>query len=554
MFTNPVKERDERTVYIHDVEPDILRSVVAYIYTGSIKLTNENVQEVLVTASMFQLEQLLRHCSCYMAKEICLTNCLEIFMFSSHYACFELKESAKEYILDHFTDIVADSDDIQNLDFEGLRDIISSDDLWVDREEIVYDTIVKWTTNGERTSYFPELFKHIRLSLLDENFVNERVVTNPLVINDRNCSRMLKKYDTYRTKSSPMLGIEDSADSTVVGLNLQPRHGMYNRTMIIFSSGANGKDERSLTAFDPRSMKNYTGVKPHNTFDFKFKVDHFKMVSLRGNRLYFIGGIFYNDHHFEDNSSALKDVYQYNMKEIRWDKKTSMNIGRCCFSTAIYGNAIYVLGGKPTHPRGEATDSVEFYDIDLDIWTETSPLPIKMYHHASAASHDAIFVFGGKDEDDEMLDTVFRYQIATANWTLVTTQMSKPRVQLSAFYFRSNFYLIGGESLHENIVTVNIYDPHQNKWKFGQDFPEERKIRHATFNDGTIYVCGGVRFLGVSGRRSRKVESRDLYKYDIARDTWSKEVKLVQYGNTESIAVAVLNTKYLQESEFISSL
>ena len=164
------------------------------------------------------------------------------------------------------------------------------------------------------------------------------------------------------------------------------------------------------------------------------------------------------------------------------------------------------------------------------------------------------FLFSGQDEDDDYLDTVFRYDISYGSWSLVTTQMLKPRAQFSAFCYKNKIYLVGGVTLHENILNVAIYEPNKNKWTFGDDFPDERKISSATFTDGSIYVCGGVKQLGISGRRCRQVESSDLYKYDIDKNQWTKVVKLVQYGNNDACAIATLNTKFLENSDYISSL
>lgn len=556
MFVNPVKERDEKTIEMHNLQPDVMKTVIGYMYTGNIQLTNENVQDFLMTATMLELTHLIENCANYMIREVCLENCVEIFIFASHFACMKLKLHVKHYILQHFSDIATD-EILYELDVSEFEELIASDDISVETEEEVFEAIQKWTHMKEsRSIFFPRLFKHVRLPLIRDEYFNRHIKQHSVVNSDPICENMLSTFSLYKLKRSsnfdltppPATGYDDC------DMNSKPRHGMFNRHLLVFSGGSIDKHERSLTAFDPVTLKNYIGVKPHPTFEFKFKIDFYQVATTADNNLYFIGGIYYDDHHFEDAGPALEDVYMYNMKTVAWERRSPLRKPRCCFSVAVRDNAIFVIGGKSVYPRGMPLDSVECYDADNDIWNSLTPVPICIYNHASSVTNDAIFVFGGRDEDDDYLDTVLRYDILRDSWTLITTQMIKPRTQFSAFTFKNCIYLVGGVTVHENILTVAIYDPIKNRWKYGQDFPEERKITASSFHDGTIFVCGGVRHLCLSGRRSRLVESRDLYKYDIGRNTWTKVVKLVQYANTQAVTCAVLNTKYLEESDYVSTM
>ena len=561
MFTNEVRERHERVVTLHGVGTGILKTILNYMYSGMVELTNENVQDIFMAAGMFEMIHLIGRCADHMIQEICTSNCVDLLIFGNHFVCTKLIEKARAYILEHFTEVVTDSNRLSDLEFEEIENLVYSDDISVEKEEVIFETVIKWVKKSNtRLKYLSELFKAVRLPLLSEEFVENFVKTNELIGQDPVCRHQLSVYESHKTERLDTDGEPEAHDivsyssDSQTNLNATPRLGMFNRSMIIYTSGANSREERSLTTFDPVTMKNYIAVKPHPTFDFKFKIDFYNLIVTPNNRIYFLGGIFYDDHHFEDNGPALADVFEYNIKDMKWERRAPMNIRRCHFSSCCHGNAIYVTGGKETYPRGDPTDSVECYNQDYDYWCSLSPVPIKIYKHASTATADAIFVFGGQDEDDDYLDTVLRYDISHDSWTLVTTQMLKPRAQFCAFSYKNKIYLIGGITLHENILTVAIYEPHKNKWSFGDDFPEERKVTSAAFSDGTIYVCGGVRQLGISGRRCRQVESRDLYKYEIDKNQWTKVVKLVQYGNTDACAVAVVNTKYLEKSEFISSL
>ena len=549
MFTSPVLEREEAVIPIQNVSADIFKDVVSYIYTGEIHLTNENIQDTMVAGNMLELPYLIDKCSEYMKSELCFTNCVEIFLFASHYSCISLKEAAIQFIRERFKDLSKNAGDpgLYDLDLEDFVDLVASDDIAVDREEDVFGAIINWVSKDSgRETHIGRLFRNMRLPLLNRDFIKHNIEANALIQGNAECKAHLRKY--YRYMEEVMNNTGDVVADTT------PRTGMFCRPMLVFSGGAESKDQRSLTAFDPYTFKNYMGVAPHPTFDLKSRVDHFQLVTVQNSDVYFIGGIFFDDHHLHDSGPALSSVLQYDMKTNSWEPKSDMRIARCCFSACVHGRRIYVTGGKPQFPRGAPTESVEMYDSDADTWQNVSPLPVAIYAHASNVARDAIYLVGGKDEDDDFLDTVFRYEIATDSWSLVTIQLPKPRAFSSAFYYKSKLYVIGGASLYEHMASVIVYDIDKNEIKFGTEFPEERKITAAGFYDGTIFVCGGVRQLGLSGRRGRQVESRDLYKYDTTEDSWAKVVRLVQYGNTNSVSFANLNAKFLTESDFVSSL
>ena len=553
MFTNSLVERDASCIHIHDVDADVMKHVIEFIYIGETQVTNENAQYLMTAGAMFDLPHLIGLCTDHVIREICISNCVELFSFSSHFVCKRLRENVKQYILDHFMEVITDANDkLVELDIDHLDEMMSADDLCIDNEEVLFEELVKWTSFEEtRPCYFPKLFKHIRISLVAEEYINETIRKHTYVIGDPICQQILRRYDRYKAKHSPA-----EHNHVYTEINTTPRHGMFNRTMMVFSGGASSKSDRALTVFDPVTCKNYIGVQPHPTFDLDHKIDHYQLVTVSNSRLYFIGGVYYEEYRTNDSVSALSEVYQYNIKCVKWEQVANMQTPRCCFAAAVIGSRIYVIGGKPHFPRLVPTGTVEVYDADEDFWSEVSPVPISIYAHSAAVTsqNDAIYVFGGKDEYDEVLDTVFRYTVLRDAWTLVTTQMPKPRAFCSTFSYNDAFYIIGGSATREHISTVSMYHPSNNTWEHGKEFPEQRKITAAGYHDGSIFICGGVRQLGVSGRRSREVESRDLYKYAIENDTWTKVVRLVQYGNTASMTMAVLNTKYLCESDFVSSI
>ncbi len=74
------------------------------------EVTNENVQDLIVSSNMFELEHLIGRYADYMIDEICVSNCIEMLQFASHFACQKLRQSARAFILDHFLEVILEND------------------------------------------------------------------------------------------------------------------------------------------------------------------------------------------------------------------------------------------------------------------------------------------------------------------------------------------------------------------------------------------------------------------------------------------------------------
>ncbi|KAJ8313496.1 hypothetical protein KUTeg_008057 [Tegillarca granosa] len=524
--------------------------ILEFMFTGEIEIDNDNVQSIFMSSSLFEMLSLVDLCIDHMIKRICIFNCYDVYYFASYHYGEKLKNAAKNFFLENFVELCQTDEFLERTDVDLLESLIESDELFVNEEETVFETIITWILHDpeERKRHFTRLFKNVRLPLMNGDYVNDHVVTNPMLRNNVICRSTISQYKLYMI-GSRMEGSDSDMD---FGINGKPRYGMYNRKMIIFSGGANASSERSFTAYDPITKRNYFGVKQHPSFDFKYKIDYFSVVVTEDNSIYFLGGIFYDNHHFEDAGSALDQVFMYDQKKATWLKRKSMMSPRCAHASCSSENNIYVLGGKSKYPNGEALNKMEYYETDLDIWVSLEPMPLRAYHHSAVVYDGAIFVFGGIDEMAEYLDTVCRYDIQKETWYLVKTKMRKPRACFQALLHDDDIFIVGGSSKHENVLTLEIYSPEDNRWRFGSDFPDERASSSATvFGDG-IYVCGGMRQFSRRGRVTRHVETKDLYKYSFKEDSWTKEDRLIPFANTQFCNVALVNTKYLTTVDYSS--
>lgn len=484
-----------------------------------------------------------------MTAALCNENCLEVFTFADFHNLEPLKQSAETFILQHFSSLCS-SDHFPMLSQTCLTKLIKSDNLDVTREEMVYDSVMLWVNHDvdTRKTDLLLLILCIRFPLMDYNFIQSKVITDPLISENSLCSHLI---------SQTLEMISNESIEGVSSFSSKPRLGMFKRNVLIFSGGADSFGDRSFTCYDPEAKKSYYAVQPHPSFDFKFKIDWYKLVMTAKNEIFCIGGIFYDDYHFHiEGGHASSGVFVYNENARRWQKCSSMPSGRCAFGVCSYKDYIYLFGGYHRFPRVSPTDSVVCYCIESDTWANLKSMPEKIAHQAACVFNDSAFLFGGKDEEFQCLKIILQYGFQSDQWTLINSELPRPMAESTAIVHKDTIFILGGVTHGGNITSVFQYRPNQSRsqWFCCGDFPEERKFTSITKgNDNTIYVCGGIQqFISSSGalRRTRTVESKDLYKYDIQNNVWTKEARVIECGSNYTCCMANVNVKLLKEVDF----
>ncbi len=546
-MTSDLVEVQKGKVELYDVDVDAVRDIITYMYTSDISITIDNVQNVFCAASLFEMLSLCELCATYMRRELHTTNCVAVYQFGAFHHSESLQQAALEYVVEHFTVV---TDDLLSVAMDDLCAVISDDRLNVKSEEVVYEMILKWVEYDmdDRRKYLTKLFALIRLPLLSPCYINDVIMSNRMMMEDSYIKSLLTMARIHNTAQS----IGQTSDD--LQLNDKKRLGMFNTKMLVFMGGTQEKDNRALTCYNPITKKNYYAIPLHVSFDFKYRIDHHRAVCTNTNQVYLVGGIFYEEHHFEETGCALSEVKVYDPHRMRWINCAPLNTPRCAHVALHHNGRIYVLGGKTHFPHGPALDSVEVYDTDQDVWCPLADMPKCLYHHGGVVSQDSIYIVGGQDTNNDVTTCFFRYDINIDSWTVLENRMSVARAEFGSAIIGDKIYVIGGTDGNVKLCKVECYNLSTGRWIFQPDFPEDRKSMATVTFDDVIYVCGGVRTLiSRLNRAPRVVETKDLWKYDPSTGFWTREVRMVQYANVHACTVAEMNTQLLHQSEFVSN-
>ncbi len=216
MFTTNLAERDQTRVMINGVDASSMELVVKYLYTGQAQLNADTVQNLLSAANLFQLRRLRDGCAVYMTKKLDVENCLGIYFFAQAHECQDLKDDARDVIMESF-DEVAENAEFLELSVENLLEVLKFDELQT-AEENVYESVMKWIQHvpNQRSGHIYDLFSDVRFALIDEYYLYDHVISNTLVQSDVRLRELLDSIMRLKLLRSRWMEYD---------LRLEPRAG-----------------------------------------------------------------------------------------------------------------------------------------------------------------------------------------------------------------------------------------------------------------------------------------------------------------------------------------
>lgn len=175
------------------------------------------------------------------------------------------------------------------------------------------------------------------------------------------------------------------------------------------------------------------------------------------------------------------------------------------------GNTIYITGGRTNGSPSLATrQTLWAYNIDNDQWTTTS-LPDMLEpreDHASVATGDTLWVFGGRNHNALVSDVDF-WVVGSNQWQHAG-QMPMPREGLGAVVTNGMIYLIGGKSSHSMwappVTRVDQFNPQTGAWTITDTLIQAR-VGFAWAAHGDTIMCAGGRFVDPLASVERRIDS-----------------------------------------------
>ena len=357
MFKSNMREKYERNVEVQAIEGESLKTLIDYIYSGSIVINNQNVMSLLSGADYLQLDDVKQFCFEFMQASITPNNCLRILDAASLYRNDALKEEMRQYISAHLNE-VAQSDDFKSYSKAQVIECVSTLDENIAKSSSIYRAIVGWVYHNqeERAMDFPKLFKMIELKTVELKFLEKIVLEENLVSTNLNCQKLALK--TYWLLLSTRQNL-DTNESKLLSIGR-----VHTKVTIVFD------------LLEEVPKPEYPDFVPNLKWHSSLKLKDY---------LFVIGG--------QVNSIDMNNVWRLNLKNqnSEWEQIASMNKKRSMMGAAVYNDAIVVC-----RVSDKNFDLTEAYLPIFNEWKALSPMDQGRYGHSLAACDEILFALGGR--------------------------------------------------------------------------------------------------------------------------------------------------------------
>ncbi|XP_072040808.1 kelch-like protein 17 [Amphiura filiformis] len=465
MFTADMQESHQSEVRLHDISSDAVEQLVMFAYTSEITIGERNVQELLPAASVLQLNSVRDACCKFLLGQLDPSNCLGIRRFADTHGCFALEQCSQQFVLQNFN-LVVRSEEFLQLPVEEVEALVSNEQLNIISEEDVFSAIMLWVQYDEnnRTDFIAKLLKHVRLALLQREFLVNRVERNNLVHKCNECKDMLilaMRYHLLPEQRGSMVSTQTQLRQPV---GLVPR---------LFSIGGGSlfAIHNECEMYDLHS-DTWIAIQPMNVRRARLGVAALYRI------IYAVGGY--------DGINDLSSVECYNPQTNTWKDVASMGTRRSCVGIAILDGLLYAVGG---YDGGSCVDTVERYDPLTNQWCAIAAMNARRRYAKVAAVGGYLYAIGGYDGTAH-LSSVERYDPKTNKWISVCDMLSQ-RSSMGVSVIEDRIYVTGGNDGATCLNSAECYNPEMNIWESLPSMTVRRSTHDATSMNGMIYVIGG---------------------------------------------------------------
>ncbi|XP_039971010.1 kelch-like protein 2 [Bactrocera tryoni] len=461
MFGGNFPESSQSEVHIHDMEPRCLQLAVDFIYTGHLDNYVDCVQQLLETAAFLQLEHLMDLCTEYMCAQLDADNCLGFKHFAEKQNNFTLLDSACQYIITHFKEVVQ-SEEFLDMTFLELSNILANDALYVHSDDAVLCGLTRWAEHRptERTAILAPLLRYIHPACVTADVARSLPILKQSVDSQSWLHDVLHSADSMewhifvldKMGRKPDLQRFNMAFDEATQLQPLPRPAFAvsltaHKNILYAQGGSVGRSTRESFYY------NIYRDQWHELHPLLMERSHHRSVILNG-CLYALGG--------NTLQGATCSVECLNLVTNKATFRENMLAKRNAMGAVVCDNTLYVMGGETDH---RSLYSVERYDPRVGQWQEMPAMREVNSYCSSAAIGSHIYCCEGLGSCME------RFDLRANRWDVINFWEEREFYEI--FVVNNKLYSVSGEAIAR-------YDDMENKWLCEFKFDESREWDTAT--------------------------------------------------------------------------
>ncbi|KAM3914191.1 LOW QUALITY PROTEIN: actin-binding protein IPP [Leptodactylus fuscus] len=519
LLSGGMKESSGDVVQIQEVSPAIFQLLLDYIYSGSVLISPDNVQDLMTAADMLQLNHVVALCCDYLKEQIEPGNCIGFFQFSEQLACQPLLEFTETYIHTHFPE-VQQGDEFLALTKEQLIRLLRSEELCIEDEHQVFAAAMSWLQKdtATRKRHVVEVLEPVRFSLLPP----QRLQKNIEEVTDFSLRVALQTL--LREYCEPNLSPKDKKLCSFLQTSrVRPRRkarkflyaiGGYTRLQ-----GGRWSDSRALSCverFDTFSQYWSTVSSLH-------QARSGMSVAVLEGKIYVVGG--------EKDSMIFDCVECYDPVSKQWTAIPSMNQPRCGLGVCSCHGAIYAMGGWV---GAEIGNGIERYSPEDNAWQIVGQMSVPRYNFSCCERQGLIYVVGGISHEGIELSSAEVFDPIAKRWTSLPS-MGTRRAYLGVASLNDCLYAVGGWNDRQDALnTVERFSFEEEQWVEVAAMRIPRAGVSVISVNGLLYAAGGRASVQ---NFSAPVTSDSVEVYNPHTDSWTEIGSMITSRCEGSLAV-----------------
>lgn len=471
MFNGFFPESDKKEIVLNDIEPECLKVILDYIYTGQLIVNNGIVQNLLATASFLQIDWIVLRCCDFIVKDLDASNCLGVKRFGERHSFPRLEELASEFILKHFQE-VSRSEEFLTIPFDEFHRILDDPELYIYDEDALLCSIIKWIEFNpiERQQHLKQL-----ITMLHPACVSNKLAQSiNMLCDDKDCRDWLDGVEQSTSKlqwsifvldkmgRKPDFGKYDMTTGNMIPLTPFPLEAFAlslasQKQFLFVQGGCVGRSRRSCFYYNVYKNK-WFSMSP-----MKEQRSHHRSLIL-DSFLYALGG---NGTKCTHRSVECMDLETGTTMLIE-----PMLSPRSSMGAVVCERSLYVMGGE-TDQR--SLSSVEMFDPRVGIWESMPRLHIVNSYCTSAITDNYIYCCEGLGNSME------RFDLRNREWEII--EFTSEREFFEIFSIGNDIYSISSEEIAK-------FYPNGNRWENLHYYPFIREwdtaIAVELVNEGSV--------------------------------------------------------------------
>ena len=455
MFSSGMKESNQKVLSLQSICFTSMSLILEYFYTREIVINDENVLDLLNASSFLLVTSVKNACIEHLSNKLSTDNCFSVLQIAEQFGADELEKAASDYIKTNFF-IIGNSEEFVSISQKNLVRFISSDDIQVEKEVEVYQSVLKWVRHDEanRVAVLPELLKHLRKDSLPKGFLESEMEREPLLMVARSDGNPAPKKTRKRKGAK------------------RPKKGKgVNSVQEVRPSTEIGNVMIGIENYSPCKAFLYDLDKKKSVLlSVESDLECLQEIILVGQTLYVIGMNFHSHQKnlsavcFDDLKSAKPLTCERRPLELKL--KTVFGEDRICASVVFLNGLMYYIGGSPT-TFGSCYGTVECYNPEMDEWSLCAGLNTPRCMSGCVASEQNIYVIGGQTKlnSHSLLSNVEKYDPKSNSWSYVAG-LKEARSKPGCVSLDDKIYAIGGKGFcGVNISICEVYSPLTDEWE-----------------------------------------------------------------------------------------